>query len=195
MASDNRLLDRFNLEGIGAAPRGVPQIEVAFDIDQNGILNVTAKDLGTGKEANVKIQQSSGLSDEEIKRMQTDAEAHAEEDRRKFELATARNEADQLCYQVEKLMKDHADKLKDADKEPLDKAIEKVRSAAKGDQVDTIKSAVSELEQAQQALSKMMYEAEKTKGASAGDDSSAAAAGSGSGDDEAIDAEFEVKKD
>ncbi len=194
MASDNRLLDRFNLEGIAAAPRGVPQIEVAFDIDQNGILNVTAKDLGTGKEANVKIQQSSGLSDEEIKRMQSDAEAHAEEDRRKFELATARNEADQLCYQVEKLMKDHADKLKDADKEPLDKAIEKVRSAAKGDQVDTIKSAVSELEQAQQALSKMMYEAEKTKG-SAADDSSAAAAGSGSGDDEAIDAEFEVKKD
>lgn len=194
MAADNRLLDRFNLEGIAAAPRGVPQIEVAFDIDQNGILNVTAKDLGTGKEANVKIQQSSGLSDEEIKRMQSDAEAHAEEDRRKFELATARNEADQLCYQVEKLMKDHADKLKDADKEPLDKAIEKVRSAAKGDQVDTIKSAVSELEQAQQALSKMMYEAEKTKG-SAADDSSAAAAGSGSGDDEAIDAEFEVKKD
>jgi molecular chaperone DnaK len=194
MASDNRLLDRFNLEGIAAAPRGVPQIEVAFDIDQNGILNVTAKDLGTGKEANVKIQQSSGLSDDEIKRMQADAEAHAEEDRRKFELATARNEADQLCYQVEKLMKDHADKLKDADKEPLDKAIEKVRSAAKGDQVDTIKSAVSELEQAQQALSKMMYEAEKTKG-SAADGNSAADAGSGSGDDEAIDAEFEVKKD
>lgn len=194
MAADNRLLDRFNLEGIAPAPRGVPQIEVAFDIDQNGILNVTAKDLGTGKEANVKIQQSSGLSDEEIKRMQSDAEAHAEEDRRKFELATARNEADQLCYQVEKLMKDHADKLKDADKEPLDKAIEKVRSAAKGDKVDAIKSAVSELEQAQQALSKMMYEAEKTKG-SAADDRSAAAAGSGSGDDEAIDAEFEVKKD
>jgi molecular chaperone DnaK len=191
MASDNRLLDRFNLEGIAPAPRGVPQIEVAFDIDQNGILNVTAKDLGTGKEANVKIQQSSGLSDEEIKRMQTDAEAHAEEDRRKFELATARNEADQLCYQVEKLMKDHADKLKDSDKEPLDKAIEKVRSAAKGDKVDAIKSAVSELEQAQQALSKMMYEAEKNKPA----DAPSGAPAGGPADDEAIDAEFEVKKD
>lgn len=191
MASDNRLLDRFNLEGVAPAPRGVPQIEVAFDIDQNGILNVTAKDLGTGKEANVKIQQSSGLSDEEIKRMQTDAEAHAEEDRRKFELATVRNEADQLCYQVEKLMKDHADKLKDSDKDPLEKAIQKVRSAAKGDQVDAIKSAVSELEQAQQALSKMMYEAEKNKPA----DAPAGAPTGGPADDEAIDAEFEVKKD
>lgn len=191
MASDNRLLDRFNLEGLAPAPRGVPQIEVAFDIDQNGILNVTAKDLGTGKEANVKIQQSSGLSDEEIKRMQTDAEAHAEEDRRKFELATARNEADQLCYQVEKLMKDHADKLKDSDKDPLEKAIQKVRSASKGDQVDAIKSAVSELEQAQQALSKMMYEAEKNKSA----DAPAGAPAGGPADDEAIDAEFEVKKD
>jgi molecular chaperone DnaK len=191
MAADNRLLDRFNLEGIAPAPRGVPQIEVAFDIDQNGILNVTAKDLGTGKEANVKIQQSSGLSDEEIKRMQSDAEAHAEEDRRKFELATARNEGDQLCYQVEKLIKDHADKLKDADKEPLEKAIAKVREAAKGQQVDAIKSAVSELEQAQQALSKMMYEAEKNK-PSGGEPAPASA---GSGDDEAIDAEFEVKKD
>ncbi|MDP1559855.1 MAG: molecular chaperone DnaK [Pirellulaceae bacterium] len=191
MASDNRLLDRFNLEGVAPAPRGVPQIEVAFDIDQNGILNVTAKDLGTGKEANVKIQQSSGLSDEEIKRMQTDAEAHAEEDRRKFELATARNEADQLCYQVEKLMKDHADKLKDSDKEPLDRAIEKARTAAKGDQVDSIKSAVSELEQAQQALSKMMYEAEKNKPA----DAPTGAPAGGPAEDEAIDAEFEVKKD
>jgi len=194
MAADNRLLDRFNLEQIGPAPRGVPQIEVSFDIDQNGILNVSAKDLGTGKEANVKIQQSSGLSEDEIKRMQTDAEAHAEEDRRKFELATARNEADQLCYQVEKLVKDHAEKLKDADKEPLEKAIQKTRDAAKGDQVDVIKSAVSELEQAQQALSKMMYEADKNK-AAAGDASGEEASAENSGDDEAIDAEFEVKKD
>jgi molecular chaperone DnaK len=194
MAADNRLLDRFNLEQIGPAPRGVPQIEVSFDIDQNGILNVSAKDLGTGKEANVKIQQSSGLSEDEIKRMQTDAEAHAEEDRRKFELATARNEADQLCYQVEKLVKDHAEKLKDADKEPLEKAIQKTRDAAKGDQVDVIKSAVSELEQAQQALSKMMYEADKNK-AAAGDAGGQEASAESSGDDEAIDAEFEVKKD
>lgn len=192
MAADNRLLDRFNLEGIAPAPRGVPQIEVAFDIDQNGILNVSAKDLSSGKEANVKIQQSSGLSDDEIKRMQADAEAHAEEDRRKFELATARNEAEQLCYQVEKLMKDHDDKLKAADKEPLEKAIGKVREVAKGDQVDAIKAAVSELEQAQQALSKMMYEAEKSKPAA---DADGASSSGESGDDEAIDAEFEVKKD
>lgn len=193
MASDNRLLDRFNLEGIGPARRGVPQIEVAFDIDQNGILNVSAKDLGTGKEANVKIQQSSGLSDEEIKKMQIDAEAHAEEDRKKFELATARNEADQLCYQVEKLMTDHADKLKESDKEPLDKAIAKTREVAKGSDLDAIKSAVAELEQAQQALSKIMYEAEKSKPQSSATDAEPSAATQE--DDDAIDAEFEVKKD
>ncbi len=192
MATDNRLLDRFDLQGIGPAPRGVPQIEVAFDIDQNGILNVSAKDLGTGKEANVKIQQSSGLSDDEIKKMQTDAEAHADEDRKKFELATVRNEAEQLCYQVEKLIKDHEEKLKDSDKEPLEQAMSKARVAAKGTDLDAIKSAVAELEQAQQALSKMMYEAEKTKpadAAAAGDSTSEAA------EDDAIDAEFEVKND
>ena len=193
MASDNRLLDRFNLEGIAPAPRGVPQIEVAFDIDQNGILNVSAKDLGSGKEANVKIQQSSGLSEDEISRMQSDAESHAEEDRKKFELATARNEADQLCYQVEKLMKDNEDKLKDSDKEPLEKAIAKIRETAKGEDVDAIKSAVGELEQAQQALSKMMYDADSKAGAAP--EASGEAPAEGSQDDDAIDAEFEVKND
>ena len=194
MAGDNRLLGEFNLEGIPPAPRGVPQIEVKFDIDQNGILNVMARDLGTGKEASVRIEQSSGLSDGEIERMRKSAEEHADEDRRKFELVEARNQADQMCYQLEKLMKEHGDKIGDADKEPLQKAVEKVRSVAKGDDTAAIKSAVSDLEQASHAFSKMLYEkqtagqAEPTgPGGPAGDDQAAG------GKDDAIDAEFEVK--
>ncbi len=189
MASDNRLLDRFELTGIPPAPRGIPQIEVKFDIDQNGILKVSAKDLGTGKEANIEIKQSSGLSDEEIKSMQSDAEAHAEEDRIKFELASARNEAENMCYQLEKTMQDHADKLQDSDKAPLETAIEKVRKVAQEDDAAAIKAAVTELEQASHALSEMMYKAEAAGEADASPDATP------SSEDDAIDAEFEVKSD
>ena len=196
MASDNRLLGKFDLTGIPAAPRGVPQIEVKFDIDQNGILNVSAKDLGTGKEANVEIKESSGLSDDEIKQMQTDAEAHAEDDRKKFELASARNEADNMCYQVEKTIEENSDKLQDSDKEPLQAAVAKVREASGQEDVDAIKSAVKELEQASHALSKAMYEsAEATGGAEAGTEADAEPQPAGPAEDDAIDAEFEVKND
>jgi molecular chaperone DnaK len=191
MAADNRLLGEFNLEGIPPAPRGVPQIEVKFDVDQNGILNVSAKDLGTGKEASVRIEQSSGLSDTEIERMRKDAEEHAEEDRRKFELVEARNQADQMCYQLEKMMKENAEKLADADKEPLKRAIEKVRAAAKGEDVQAIKASVGELEQASHALSKVLYE--KAQAGSAAGGGRGGAASHPAGDDDAIDAEFEVK--
>ncbi len=195
MAADNRLLGEFNLEGIPPAPRGVPQIEVKFDVDQNGILNVSAKDLGTGKEASVRIEQSSGLSEAEIGRMRSDAESHAEEDRRKFELVEARNHADQMCYQLEKMMKENQDKLADADKAPLQKAIDTVREAAKGEDTQRIRNAVSELEQASHAFSKVLYEkAQASAGPEAsGAEASGQAAGGGSGDDDAIDAEFEVK--
>ncbi|MCA9207641.1 MAG: molecular chaperone DnaK, partial [Planctomycetales bacterium] len=189
MAHHNRLLGEFNLEGIPPQPRGVPQIEVRFDIDQNGILNVGAKDLGTGKEANVRIEQSSGLSEDEIGRMRKDAEVHADEDRRQFELAEARNQAEHLCYSVEKAMKEHEDKLTDADKEPLSKAIERVREKIKGEDKDAIKSAVNELEQANQAFSKMLYERAQSSG---GDTDGGASAPKG--DDDTIDAEFEVKE-
>ena len=197
MAHDNRLLGKFDLTGIPPAPRGVPQIEVKFDIDQNGILNVSAKDLGTGKEANVEIKESSGLSDDEISNMQADAEANAEEDRRKFELASARNEADNMCYQMEKTVSEHSDKLQDSDKEPLESAIAKVREVAKEDDVDAIKAAVKELEQASHALSKVMYESAATEGGDAGATADAASAEPETvpADDEAIDAEFEVKND
>jgi len=190
MAHDNRLLGQFNLEGIPPAPRGVPQIEVKFDIDQNGILNVSARDLGTGKEASVRIEKSSGLSEQEINRMRQDAEQHADEDRRQLDLAMARNQAEQVSYQIEKTMKEHADKLKDADRAPLEEAIKRVREVAKGEDLAAIKSAVDELEQASHAVSKAMYASSAT-GATSGNGQKA----DGSGEDEAIDAEFEVKKD
>lgn len=191
MAEQNRLLGEFNLEGIPPAPRGVPQIEVKFDIDQNGILHVSARDLGSGKEASVRIEQSSGLSKSEIERMQKDAEENAEEDRRQFELAEARNKSQHLIYQLEKQMKENADKLTDSDREPLNKAIEKLRKASEGNDINDIRNGTSELEQAAQAFGKVLYE--KASTAQAG--GSNPAGGTSAGDDDAIDAEFEVKKD
>ncbi len=194
MAADNRLLGQFNLEGIPPAPRGVPQIEVAFDIDQNGILNVSAKDKATGKEASVRIEQSSGLDDTEINKMRKDAELHADEDKRKRELADLRNQADQQCFQLEKLIKEQEAKLKDTDKEPLTKAIEKVRAVSKGDDIPAIKAALQELEQTAQALSKILYQQAQTQaGPQAGAAAPEGSAPSDASDDEAIDAEFEVK--
>jgi molecular chaperone DnaK len=198
MAADNRLLGEFDLSGLPPAPRGVPKIEVKFDIDANGILNVSAKDLGTGKEANVKIQQSSGLSKDEIDKMRRDAESHAEEDKEKFELATLRNQADNMTYQLEKMMKEHADKLTDADKTPLAKAIETTREQAKGTDIQAIKSAIEQLEAASHALSKVLYEkgaAASGAGADGSPSDASAAAGSGKKpDDDVIEGEFEVKK-
>ncbi len=189
MAADNRLLGQFNLEGIPPAPRGVPQIEVKFDIDANGILNVSAKDLGTGKEQTVRIEQSSGLNKDEIERMRRDADAHAEEDKRKRELAEARNQAESMCWQAEKLIKEHDAKLSSTDKEAVNRAIERTRSTAKGDNLDAIKSSIHELEQALHALSKTLY-------AKAGPQQTSPSAGpaEGGGNDDTIDAEFEVKK-
>ena len=195
MASGNRLLGKFDLTGIPPAPRGVPQIEVKFDIDQNGILNVSAKDLGTGTEANVEINDSSGLSEDEINKMKTDAEEHAEDDRRKFELATARNSAEQMCHQIEKTISDNEDKLSDADKQPLQAAIDKVREAANGEDAEAINSAVKELEQASHALSKAMYESSAAGNAAEPAGAAAAADPAGADNEDAIDAEFEVKND
>ena len=197
MCADNRLLGQFNLEGIPPAPRGVPQIEVKFDIDANGILNVAAKDLGTGTEQTVRIEQSSGLSESEIDEMRKDAESHADEDKKKRAVIEARNEADSRCYQLEKLIKQQGDKLKDSDKQALEAAIAKVREAAKGEDSAAIKTAIGELEAASHAMSEALYKS-AASGASAegsaqasGDGASAEAAAST--DDDAIDAEFEVK--
>jgi molecular chaperone DnaK len=191
MAKDNRLLGQFNLEGIPPAPRGMPQIEVKFDIDANGILAVSAKDLGTNKEQTVKIEQSSGLNEAEIERMRKDAEQNAEADKQKQRLAEARNRAEALCFQTEKLIKENDGKLSASDKAPIEAAIAKAREVAKGEDVDAITSAHSSLEQAAHALSKVLYEATAQRGGAAPE---ATAAGTGGkGPDDAIDAEFEVK--
>ncbi len=192
MAEQNRLLDQFDLTGIAAAPRGMPKIEVKFDIDQNGILNVTARDLGTGKQANISIKQSSGLSKEEIERMRRDAEVNAEADKKLKELADLRNQAEHLCYSVEKTIKENADKLSDADKAPLQKAIESTREVAKGTDTAAIKSAIESLEQASHAFSKTIYEKTGAEGGAAGQAPETDGAPKPPGDD-AIDAEFEVK--
>ena len=194
MASNNRLLGKFDLTGIPPAPRGVPQVEVKFDLDQNGILNVSAKDLGTGKEANVEINESAGLSDDEIAKMKADAEMNAEDDRKQYELVTARNEGETMCYQVEKTLKENADKLQDSDREPIEAAVEKVREAAKGVDTDAIKAAVTELEQASHAMSAAMYANAESDGGGEPAGATADASETSAAEDDAIDAEFEVKE-
>lgn len=157
MAIDNRTLGRFDLVGIPAAPRGMPQIEVAFDIDANGIVHVSAKDLGTGKEQSIKIQTSSGISDEEIEKMVKDAEAHAEEDTLKEALIKARNEADQLVYSSEKTLKEHGDKVSEDEKKNIEQKIEALKEALKSDSAETINQAKEELVQASHKLAEEMY--------------------------------------
>ena len=191
MARDNRLLGQFNLEGIPSSPRGTPQIEVKFDIDANGILNVSAKDLGSNKEQTVKIEQSSGLNESEIERMRKDAESHAEDDKRKFRVAEARNRSEALCFQTEKTIKEHDAKLSASDKAPLEAAVAKAREMAKGEDVDAINSAHDALEQAAHALSKVLYQ--QTAGDATAQRGGGAAEGGAGGPDDTIDAEFEVK--
>jgi len=195
MAADNRLLGEFNLDGIPPAPRGMPQIEVTFDIDVNGILNVSAKDKATGKEQTVTIEESSGLSETEIEKMQKDAESHSEEDRKKRELAEAKNNASRMVYETEKLVKEHEDKLDDGSKTAIESSIEKVKEAEKGDDVAAIKAAIEDLTQATHALSKHMYESAGTAAGEAPTDGAAPEADTGDAADEnVIDAEFEKKE-
>ena len=186
MAQQNRLLDQFNLEGIDAQPRGVPQIEVKFDIDQNGILNVSAKDLKSGKQSSVKIEQSSGLSKDEIERMRREAELHADEDKKFVELAEAKNRADNTIHGLEKAIKDQGESLSASDREPLELAIKKARDAIATNDAAAIKAATMELEQSAQAFRSTLGPQASPAGSPAGDAKPA-------GDDDAIDAEFEVK--
>ena len=192
MARDNRKLGEFNLDGIPPAPRGVPQIEVTFNLDVNGILSVSAKDLGTGKSQSVKVEQSGGLSKEEIEKKVREAESHAEEDARKKKIAEAKNQASSIVYQTEKLLKEHAEKLDAASKSAIEAAIAKVKEKAEGEDPAAIDSAIEELNQAAHALSKHMYE---QAGAGAAGAAQAAGAGQpgGGGEDNIIDAEFEKK--
>ncbi len=193
MAADNRLLGRFNLEGIPPKPRGMPQIDVTFDIDANGILNVSAKDKETGKEAKIRIESSSGLSKDDVEKMRRDAESHAEEDKHRRELAEARNEADSVTWQVERLLKENGEKLSDRDKAPIQSAIDRVKEAAKGNDLQAIRQALSDLQAAAQAMAQHMHRG-GAGGAGGPTGDGHGAQGGGGGKEDVIDAEFEVKK-
>ena len=170
MAAQNRTLGRFDLVGIPAAPRGVPQIEVTFDIDANGIVHVSAKDLGTGKEQSVRIESSSGLSESEIDRMVKEAEANAEADKREREKVEVRNEADSLVYATEKSMNELGDKVAGADKQKIDDAIAALKRALEGDNVEEIKAKTEELKQASYKIAEEVYKQQQAAGAGAGPD-------------------------
>ena len=190
MASQNKLLGSFELSGIAPAPRGIPQIEVTFDIDANGIVHVTAQDKGTGKENTVTIQDGSGLSQEEIDRMIKDAEEHAEEDRKRREEVSVRNEAETLVYQTEKFLTDNAEKIPSDGKDKVQAAIDKAKEALKGDDIAALRTAIEEIKTESAAMGQAMYEQTAAEGATAADGGAADSnASDNGGDDDVVDAE------
>jgi molecular chaperone DnaK len=193
-ATDNKSLGRFDLTDIPPAPRGMPQIEVAFDIDANGILNVSAKDVKTGKEQRIVIKASSGLSEAEIKRMVGDAEANAEEDKKFRELVGARNKADATIHTVEKALKDAGDKISEDERKAASEAVAAVKTAMSGDDREAIESKTQALEQASSALLQKMYE-QSAASAGAGSGAGGAAGGADAPKDDVLDAEFEEVKE
>jgi len=205
-AADNKSLGKFDLADIPPAPRGMPQIEVSFDIDANGILNVSAKDKATGKEQKIVIKASSGLNEDEIKRMVRDAEAHAEEDKRFRELVDSRNKADALIHAVDKSLKDLADKVDAGERAKVESAVSDLRTALKGDDKGVIEKKTEALAQASAGIAQRAYAASDAGGAGAGEPGGAGAgpgaaqgaggsAGAGPGRDDVVDAEFEEVKD
>ncbi|MBN9279904.1 MAG: molecular chaperone DnaK [Hyphomicrobium sp.] len=197
MAADNKMLGRFDLDGIPPAPRGVPQIEVTFDIDANGIVHVSAKDKKTNKEQSIRIQASGGLSDDEIKRMAEEAERFKDEDVKRRELVEARNQADQLTAQIEKDLAEHSSKVGAADKTAIESALTELKDAAKTDDVERIKTATQTLMQASMKLGEAIYAADKGAAEAAGGGEAPSGDGSGrsSGGDNVVDADFEEVKD
>jgi len=191
MATNNKTLGRFQLVGIPPAPRGMPQIEVTFDIDANGIVNVSAKDMGTGKEQSIKITASSGLSEEEIEKLVKDAELHAEEDKKKRELIDARNAADSLIYSTEKSVKEVGDKVDEATKGNIEQGIENLKKAMEGDDLEEIKRLTEELTQASHKLAEAMYSQASQQEAQAEGGAGAGSSPDTSGDEDVVDADFE----
>jgi molecular chaperone DnaK len=192
VASGNKSLGQFNLSDIPPAPRGMPQIEVTFDIDANGILHVSAKDKATGKENKIKIQASSGLSDEEIQRMVKDGEAHADEDKKTLELVTARNQCDALIHSVKKSLTDYGDKIGDDEKAKIEAALKDAEEAMKGNDKDTIEAKTKALGEASHKLAEQMYAQEQAQGAAGAEGQ---AAGGQKADEDVVDAEFEEVKE
>lgn len=198
MAQGNKTIGRFHLDSIPPAPRGIPQIEVTFDIDANGILNVSAKDKGTGKEQNIRIEASSGLSDAEIERMREEAKANAEADNKAKERIDTLNKADGMIFQTEKQLKEIGDKLPADKKQPIEDALNKLKEAHKAQDVDACNAAIDELNNVFQAASQEMYNAQQQQGGQPGPDAGAQAGGQTGGqaksDDEVTDVDFEEVK-
>jgi molecular chaperone DnaK len=192
MAADNKALGQFDLVGIPSAPRGVPQIEVTFDIDANGIVSVQAKDKATGKEQQIRIQASGGLSDADIQKMVKEAEANAAADKKRREFVEAKNQADGLVHQVEKNLKEFGDKISAQDKGEAEAAVAAARSAMEGTDADALKSASDRLSQAAMKIGEQMYKAQAEAGAGP---AGAGPQASGQPDDKVVDAEFEEVDD
>ncbi|MGQ9364770.1 molecular chaperone DnaK [Azospirillum sp. ST 5-10] len=195
MAADNKLLGQFDLVGIPSAPRGVPQIEVTFDIDANGIVNVGAKDKATGKEQQIRIQASGGLSDADIQKMVKDAEAHAEEDKKRREMVDARNHADALIHTTERTIKEGGDKIPAADREAAEKAVAELKTAMEGDDPAAVKAKTDALAQASMRLGEAMYKAGEGQAAAAGGGEAAGGGAGGQAEPGVVDADFEEVDD
>jgi molecular chaperone DnaK len=187
MAADNKLLGQFDLVGIPPAPRGVPQVEVTFDIDANGIVNVTAKDKATNKEQQIRIQASGGLSEADIQKMVKDAESHAAEDKKRREQVDAKNQADALVHSTEKALAEHGDKVGQDERSSIENAISAVKEAVKGDDVEAIQQKTQALAQASMKLGEAMYKAQQAQGAEGGQQGGEGAAPK---DENVVDAEF-----
>ena len=187
MAADNKALGQFDLVGIPSAPRGVPQIEVTFDIDANGIVNVTAKDKATNKEQQIRIQASGGLSETDINRMVKDAEAHAAEDKKRREMVDAKNQGEALAHDAEKSLKEYGDKVAQSDRSAIESAVASLRTALQGEDLEAIKARTNDLMQAQMKLGEAMYKAQQAGAAGEG---ASAGGGGGEAKDDVIDAEF-----
>jgi molecular chaperone DnaK len=194
MASDNKTLGRFQLSDIPPAPRGVPQIEVTFDIDANGIMNISAKDKGTGKQQSIKIEASSGLSDEEIQRMKAEAEANAEADNKKREEIELINKADSTIFQTERQLKEYGDKIPADKKQPIEDALAELKKEFDSRNIENLQAAMDRLNNVFQAASQDMYNAANAQGAenASGADQNQ---GGGNADDEVTDVDFEEVKD
>ena len=193
MATDNKLLGNFELVGIAPAPRGVPQIEVTFDIDANGIVNVSAKDKGTGKEQKIQIQASGGLSDEEIEKMVKDAEANKEADKKKRESVDVRNQADTLIHSTEKNLKEHGSKISDAEKKAIEDGSAALKESLKGEDIDDIKKKTEALVQSSMKLGEAIYKSQQNAKPDSGKDDGKDE--KEKKDDDVVDADFEEVKD
>jgi molecular chaperone DnaK len=198
MARDNRLLGSFLLDGIPPAPRGVPKIEVAFDIDANGILNVAAKDTATGKERSIKITNSSGLSKSEVERMRHDAESHADEDKKKREAVDTRNMADSVVYRTERFLKENEKTIPEKERTRLGAIIDRLKAAMDREDVPGMKSAMEELDKASQDVGKTLYESAAKQHGGGGEPGSARRGtpeeGAAESEEKIVDADYEVKE-